>query len=81
MRDTRLQIIEHGKIQWREPLFMEIFIIGAWSIWKERNNMLCNNITPTVEAWKRRFREEFGLLVHRKKEGVHPYINSLIARL
>jgi hypothetical protein len=41
--------------------------------------MLCNNITPTGEAWKRRFREEFGLLVHRTK--VHPYINSLIARL
>jgi hypothetical protein len=39
-----------------------------------------NNITPTVEAWKRRFREDFGMLVHRTKEGMHPYISNFITR-
>jgi hypothetical protein len=81
MIGTRLQIIEQGKAQRKDPLFMEVFIVTAWSIWKERNNMLFNNITPTVEEWKRRFRENFGLLDHRTKEGVHPFITSLISSL
>jgi hypothetical protein len=67
MMGTRLQIIKQGKAQWNDPLFMKLFIVAAWSIWKERNNMLFNNITPTFEAWKRRLREDFGLLVHITK--------------
>jgi hypothetical protein len=78
---TRLQIIEHGKTQWRDPLFMEVFLIGARNIWKERNNMHFKNITPTVAAWRRRFKEDFGLLIHRTKEGIHPYIAHFISRL
>jgi hypothetical protein len=60
---------------------MEVFLIGAWNIWKERNNMHFRNITPTIAAWKRRFIEDFGLLKHRTKEGVHPYIDHLISSL
>jgi hypothetical protein len=28
---------------------METVIVGAWSIWKERNNMLFNGIDPCTE--------------------------------
>jgi hypothetical protein len=81
MMGNRLPIIEQGKTQWTDPMFMEVFIVGAWNIWKERNNMLFNNFTPNLESWKRRFKEDFGLLVHRTKEGLHPFISSIISRL
>jgi hypothetical protein len=45
---------------------METVIVGAWSIWKERNNMLFNGIDP---------------LVHIAKKDLHPYINNLVASL
>jgi hypothetical protein len=60
---------------------MEVFLIGARNIWKERNNMHFKNIKPTVAAWRRRFKEDFGLLIHRTKEGIHPYIAHFISRL
>jgi hypothetical protein len=57
-------------------MFMEIFIVEAWSIRKERNNFLFNNITPELESWKRRFIRDFSLLIHRTKEDLHPFISS-----
>jgi hypothetical protein len=56
---------------------MEVFIVGAWNIWKERNNLLFNNITPKVDFWKRRFKSDFAMLVPRTKEDLHPFIYSL----
>jgi hypothetical protein len=35
----RLEIIKQGRITWNKKLFMEIFMLGAWNIWKERNSM------------------------------------------
>jgi hypothetical protein len=67
-RGTRLQIIEKGKEQWKSLMFMEIFTVGAWCIWKERN------IAPTLQSWKRRFKEIFPLLIHRSKEELHSFI-------
>jgi hypothetical protein len=72
----RCQIIEQGKSQWTGPMFMEIFIVAAWNIWKERNNLLFNNVTPHVDSWKRRFKSDFSMLVHRTKETLHPFIHS-----
>jgi hypothetical protein len=37
---TRLNIIEKGKHEWRKPMFMEIFMLSPWNIWKERNKLL-----------------------------------------
>jgi hypothetical protein len=47
---NRLQIIEQGRTQWAAPMFMKIFIVGGWSIWKEIDNMLFNNVAPNVES-------------------------------
>jgi hypothetical protein len=47
-----LEIIKQGRITWNKKLFMEIFMLGAWNIWKERNNMLFNGISPAVSSWK-----------------------------
>jgi hypothetical protein len=46
----RCQIVEQGRTQWTRPMFMEVFIVDAWNIWKERNNLLFNNITPELDS-------------------------------
>jgi hypothetical protein len=74
----RLQIIEQAKSQWTRPMFMEIFIIGASSIWKERNSRLFDNKIPDLDSWKRRFTTDLSLLVHRTKEDFHPFITSVL---
>jgi hypothetical protein len=31
-------------------MFMEVFMNGAWSIWKEMNNLLFNVVIPSTES-------------------------------
>ena len=38
--------------------FMEIFIIAAWQIWKQRNNFIFDRGHPSLESWKHLFCEE-----------------------
>jgi hypothetical protein len=77
----RLKIIEEQKQQWAQPMYMEIIMLGSWSIWKERNNMLFNNMQPDTQRWLARFKEDFALLVHRTREGLHPFINNFTSTL
>ncbi|KAF8691819.1 hypothetical protein HU200_040221 [Digitaria exilis] len=37
---------------------MQIFLIGAWCIWKERNDFISNNKPPSLASWKSRFKAE-----------------------
>lgn len=77
----RLDLIERAKIAWSRPMFTEIFVVAAWSIWKERNNLLFNGITPSTTAWKSRFIEDFNLLVHRTKTVFHSFIRDFTASI
>jgi hypothetical protein len=49
------------------PFAMEIIILLAWAIWVTRNDWIFNNIIPTVESCRRKFKEEFKLLLLRAK--------------
>jgi hypothetical protein len=60
---------------------MEVLMIGAWNIWKERNQLLFEGIAPSVISWKTRFRSDFKLLVHRTKEKYHPFILEIVSDL
>ena len=62
-------------------MFMEIFMIAAWSIWKERNDLVFNAISPALDSWKNRFTSDFNLLVHRTKGDLHTFISSLVDQL
>jgi hypothetical protein len=77
----RLEIIKQGRITWNKNLFMEIFMLGAWNIWKERNNMFFNGISPTVSSWKTRLKADLLLLLHRAKSSSHPVINQMVDSL
>jgi hypothetical protein len=77
----RLEIIKQGRIAWNKQLFMETFMLGAWNIWKERNNMLFNGISPTVLSWKARLKADLLLLLHRAKSSSHTFINQLVDSL
>ena len=62
-------------------MFLDVFAMAAWNIWKQRNNFYFNNVAPEVDSWKARFKDDFSLLVHRTKEDKHPFIRSLVANL
>ena len=71
---ARLQNITSAKDPWGRPLFMEVFLLAAWSIWKERNNKHFRGIVPTMDGWSQRFKCDFGMMRHRVKEALVPFV-------
>jgi hypothetical protein len=45
--------------------FMEIFMIAAWLIWKQRNDYIFNRGQPTINSWKFSFLQEAALQTFR----------------
>lgn len=78
---NRLDMMHRGKESWLEPMFMEVFSVGAWGIWKERNNKHFRGIPPSVHSWTLRFKEDFDLLRHRSKTELGPFITHLVNSL
>lgn len=74
----RLHLLEHAKEQWSSPLFMDIFLIAAWSLWEERNNNFFRGITLSVAAWKLRFKTDFSNLIYRVPEDLKPRVAALV---
>jgi hypothetical protein len=60
---------------------MEIFLLASWNIWKTRNSLFFDGITPTVLAWKIKLRNDLQLLLHRIRSDRHVVIKELIAAL
>jgi hypothetical protein len=80
--DDILQIIEEGMARWNGPLFMEIFLLASWNIWKETNKLFFEGTAPTLRrSWKERLKSDLSLLVHRTKDSVHPFIFNTINSL
>ena len=75
---TRLQWIEHAKTTWNSPMFMDIFLQAAWSIWKERNNKHFRGISPSQSSWLARLRDDLSLLRYRVGEKLQPFLTSFV---
>jgi hypothetical protein len=59
--------------------FMEVFIIGAWQIWKERNNFIFNRAIPSFTSWKIGFLDEATLQSNRMKDNLKALFLSRLA--
>jgi hypothetical protein len=70
------RIIQHHKVvavetysgQFHSKFFMEIFIIGAWLIWKQINDFIFNRAKPSFQGWKVGFIKVAHLQVVRMNE-------------
>lgn len=63
------------------PFFMEIFLTGAWCIWKERNDLIFNNKPVNLARWKTSFKAEVVNHLHRIKQSFHQSIKLWLAAL
>lgn len=62
-------------------MFVEVFTIAAWGIWKERNDKLFRGIPPTHGSWMSRFKRDFALLAHRANQTLEPFISAFVQSL
>lgn len=77
----RLKLLEEAKETWTRPMFMDVFLVAAWSLWKERNNQYFRKIVPTVLSWKQRFKSDFRNLRYRTSEDNKEFIPAFLAEL
>jgi len=59
------QLLIHQKQNFSGPMFMDLFMITSWCIWKERNDYIFQHKPPSMATWKRRFRDEVKLHLYR----------------
>lgn len=80
--NDRLKLIELAKKNHNRPMFMDIFLVAAWGLCKERNNNFFRGVSPTVASWKRRFISDFSNLSFRaseqKKRFIIAIVNSIV---
>jgi hypothetical protein len=53
---------------------MEIFMIGAWCIWNERNRLIFSSKSPCISWWKVSFKDEVLQHMIRIKSMLHQSI-------
>jgi hypothetical protein len=51
-------MMEEARAQFHNKFFMDIFIIGAWLIWKQRNDWIFIRVRPSFQGWKLGFIKE-----------------------
>jgi len=52
------------------PFFMEVIILGFWSIWMSRNDFIFRGQHPSLQGCQHIFKKEFALALHRAKSSV-----------
>jgi hypothetical protein len=74
------EMLQHQRVNFGGPYFMDLFMIAAWCIWKERNDFIFNHKAP-MESWKQRFKSEVKLHLFRlptsKRGVIMNWINNL----
>lgn len=75
---NRLIKMHAGKEMWTRPMFMEIFLTAAWSIWMERNDKIFRSIPHSLLSWKKRLRVDLALLAHRVKPSLVEFVKNFV---
>jgi hypothetical protein len=47
------QMLQMQRDSFPHLYFMELFLLAAWNIWKERNGLIFQGIIPSVSNWRR----------------------------
>ena len=61
------------------PMFMDVFVVAAWGIWKEQNQKLFQGVPPSRNSWLSRFKK-VAMLANRAKQRLE-FILSFVATL
>jgi hypothetical protein len=69
------------QLDFGQPFCMEIFMIGAWCLWNQRNYVIFERKPPRLAAWKAAFKALFMDHLCRIKSNLHPSIKSLFSWL
>jgi hypothetical protein len=77
----RFDMISQANSSFQGSLFFEIFIIAAWGIWKERNNLIFKGIATSRETWKARVIADLQLLRFRVNQNLQDTISLFINRI
>ena len=59
-RQANVSVLEAStdlKLKLYVPFFMEIIILASWAIWISRNNLIFQDIQPSIQGWKVMFLE------------------------
>jgi hypothetical protein len=67
--------------QFNQPFFMEIFMIGAWTRWNEKNDYIFNHKPPSFVSWKSSFKVEVRDHFIRIERELHHPINHWLDAL
>ncbi|PNT74253.1 hypothetical protein BRADI_1g11277v3 [Brachypodium distachyon] len=76
-----LEVLPEVKTRFQSKLFFEIFGIGAWNIWKQRNNLIFEGIVPSFEDWKHRVKADLILLGYGVPNSLSTLLRTLISRV
>jgi hypothetical protein len=79
--ECRFQLIHAGRAASNKPMFMEVFAVVAWGIWKERNDKHFRGVPPSHGSWLAKFKKDFVLLKHRSKQKLVPFVLSFVQSL
>jgi hypothetical protein len=63
----RTEVIDSISAAIGKSFFLDIIILGCWSIWRTRNNFLFKDVTPNLYRCKKLFKKELALLVFKAK--------------
>ena len=61
--------------------FMELFLLAAWNIWKERNGLIFQGIQPSITSCLANLKSDLSLHLIRFRESDHPLVQSWIGHL
>ena len=75
------QKLYSAKQEFGQPFFMEVFMIGAWCLWNERNDFIFNGKAPCLAAWKSSFKAEVSRHLIRIKKNLHQSISLWLQAL
>lgn len=77
-----IDVIMSFRRQLSTPFFIEIIILGCWSIWMTRNDFIFKNLQPSLKACQLTFKKEFALAQLRVKSSLvdlmKEWINNIL---